>query len=108
MPEGEEGLVKEGEVGGGGGEGKGETVLARKLRQTLSLKLENDRDTIQALEELSTFFHVSLIFVRLRRYFYTISNYLPCLYSVFFVLFISYTFCCSFMLVGLIFEDKNI
>ncbi len=39
-------------------EGKGETVLGRKLRQTLDLKLENDQDTIQALQELSTFFHV--------------------------------------------------
>ena len=66
MPEGDEvvvreGGVKEGEVVVREGEGKGETVLARKLRQTLNLKLENDRDTIQALEELSTFFHVGFL-----------------------------------------------
>jgi hypothetical protein len=55
MPEGEEnGNVRE-----------GETVLARKLRQTLDLKLENDRDTMQALGELSTFFHVGFYFINL-------------------------------------------
>jgi len=35
---------------------KNETVLARKLKKTLELKLENDVDTVSALKELSTFF----------------------------------------------------
>merc|ERR1719289_446552 len=37
-------------------ETKNETVLARKLKKTLQLKLENDDDTVNALKELSTFF----------------------------------------------------
>ena len=37
---------------------KNETVLARKLKKTLELKLENDADTVAALKELSTFFQV--------------------------------------------------
>ena len=37
---------------------KNETVLARKLKKTLEVKLENDVDTVAALKELSTFFQV--------------------------------------------------
>ena len=39
---------------------KNETVLARKLKKTLELKLENDVDTVSALKELSTFFQVHI------------------------------------------------
>lgn len=41
------------------GEGRNETVLAKKLKKTLQLKLENDAETVDALKELSTFFTVS-------------------------------------------------
>jgi hypothetical protein len=41
---------------------KNETVLARKLKKTLELKLENDVDTVAALKELSTFFQVRFCF----------------------------------------------
>ena len=56
-----EGVVKEIGEGGreGGGEGRNETVLARKLKKTLQLKLENDGETVDALKELSTFFQVN-------------------------------------------------
>ena len=37
---------------------RNETVLAKKLKKTLQLRLENDAETVDALKELSTFFHV--------------------------------------------------
>ena len=37
-------------------EGKTDTVLSRKLKKVLDSKLENDKDTMDALKELSTFF----------------------------------------------------
>ena len=37
---------------------RNETVLAKKLKKTLQLRLENDTETVDALKELSTFFHV--------------------------------------------------
>ena len=59
MPEQEEDNVKVKE--GDGVEGRNETVLARKLKKTLELKLEKDGDTVDALKELSTFFKVYFI-----------------------------------------------
>ena len=59
MPEQEEDNVNVKE--GGGVEGRNETVLARKLKKTLELKLEKDGDTVDALKELSTFFKVYFI-----------------------------------------------
>ena len=35
---------------------KTDTVLSRKLKKVLDSKLENDKDTMDALKELSTFF----------------------------------------------------
>ena len=37
-------------------ETKADTVLSRKLRKVLDSKLESDKDTMDALRELSTFF----------------------------------------------------
>ena len=37
-------------------DGKTDTVLSRKLKKVLDSKLENDKDTMDALKELSTFF----------------------------------------------------
>lgn len=37
-------------------ESRNETVLAKKLKKTLQLKLENDAETVDALKELSSFF----------------------------------------------------
>ena len=37
---------------------RNETVLAKKLKKTLQLKLDNDAETVDALKELSTFFLV--------------------------------------------------
>jgi len=37
-------------------ESRNETVLAKKLKKTLQLKLDNDAETVDALKELSTFF----------------------------------------------------
>ena len=37
-------------------ESKTDTVLSRKLKKVLDSKLENDKDTMDALKELSTFF----------------------------------------------------
>lgn len=59
MPEQEEDNVNVKE--GDGVEGRNETVLARKLKKTLELKLEKDGDTVDALKELSTFFKVYFI-----------------------------------------------
>ena len=39
-----------------GDEPKTDTVLSRKLKKVLDSKLENDKDTMDALKELSTFF----------------------------------------------------
>ncbi len=61
MPEHEDDVVEVKEGGGGGIEGRNETVLARKLKKTLELKLEKDGDTVDALMELSTFFKVYFI-----------------------------------------------
>ena len=41
-----------------GGGSSGETVLSKKLKKTLQLKLDNDTETVDALKELSTFFQV--------------------------------------------------
>ena len=37
------------------GEGKADTVLARKLAKVLEWRVEGDRETVEALKELSTF-----------------------------------------------------
>ena len=42
-----------------GGGSSGETVLSKKLKKTLQLKLDNDTETVDALKELSTFFQVN-------------------------------------------------
>ena len=39
-----------------GDEPKTDTVLSRKLKKVLDSKLEGDKDTMDALKELSTFF----------------------------------------------------
>ena len=54
MPENE----RENLEASGGGSG-GETVLSKKLKKTLQLKLDNDTETVDALKELSTFFQVN-------------------------------------------------
>jgi len=50
MPEFEDSKVDE------GGEDKANSVLSRKLKKVLDSKLENDKDTLDALKELSGFF----------------------------------------------------
>ena len=55
MPEGDNDLVK-GEVEGG--DDKANSVLSRKLKKVLDSNLESDKDTLDALKELSTFFKV--------------------------------------------------
>jgi len=39
-----------------GGDTKADTVLSRKLKKVLDSRLENDKDTVDALKELSSFF----------------------------------------------------
>jgi len=53
MPEGDNDLVK-GE--GDSGDDKANSVLSRKLKKVLDSNLESDKDTLDALKELSTFF----------------------------------------------------